>query len=305
MYYPLVSIITVNYNQAGVTRALLDSIRRQHWPTVEVIVVDNGSVADPIPALTAEYPEVRGIRSDRNLGFAGGNQLGVDVARGEYLFLLNNDTEVTPDCLEALVRFCEQHPGVGAVSPLLCYFPAPDYAGSDLIQYAGMTRVSDLTGRNHTVGALQPDRGQFKTATRTAYAHGAALFFPRATLERAGFLAHDFFLYYEELDWCERIQRAGLELWVLPTVRVYHKESFTTGRMGALKTYFSFRNRMLFMRRNRQRTLWKFHAYLLAVIVPKTLLGYALRRDTENLSAVWAALRWYFLGVKNRFEALI
>ncbi|MEI6411431.1 MAG: glycosyltransferase, partial [Bacteroidota bacterium] len=90
----MVSIITVNYNQTAVTCALLDSIRRQEYRDVEIWVVDNASTENPETIFKMQYPEVHFIRSDKNLGFAGGNNLAVREAKGEYLFFINNDTEL-------------------------------------------------------------------------------------------------------------------------------------------------------------------------------------------------------------------
>jgi GT2 family glycosyltransferase len=301
---PLVSIITVNFNQTAVTCALLDSVRRQHWSAVEVIVVDNGSDQDPSAYLAARYPEVRVLRSDTNRGFAGGNNLGIRAARGAYLFFLNNDTELTPDCIGYLVGFCQKTPDVGAVSPLICFFSEKNQT-HDRIQYAGMTYVHPVTARNQTVGAGQADRGQFSLARPMAYAHGAAMLVPRSTLERVGHWPEEFFLYYEELDWCEQIRRAGLGIWIVPTTRIYHKESLTVARMGALKTYFLQRNRILFMQRNRLATLPKFYLYLFGVIVPKSLLSHALRGEWSQLRACVAAYAWHFFGLKNAYETLV
>ena len=114
----MVSIITVNYNQTGYTCALLDSIRRQDWKDVEVLVVDNASHENPESVITTRYPEVTFIRSERNLGFAGGNNLAVRQSKGEYLFFVNNDAEITPGCIARLVHLSgsaaseESHPHV-------------------------------------------------------------------------------------------------------------------------------------------------------------------------------------------------
>ncbi|MDX2134453.1 MAG: glycosyltransferase family 2 protein [Saprospiraceae bacterium] len=300
-----VTIITVNYNQAETTFALLDSLRRQDYENLEVIVVDNASREDPLPALAQRYPEVIALRSARNLGFAGGNNLALPHATGQYLFFINNDTEVPTGCIRTLVDFMHGHPQTGLLSPLILYHP--ETAGRDnLIQYAGMTPVSTLTGRNRTVGEKQPDEGQFAAPTRTAYAHGAAMLMPRTVLDAVGPMFSDFFLYYEELDWGERVRRAGYEIWVEPRARIFHKESLTVGKMGGLKTYFLNRNRVLFMRRNHRglRHLL-FLAYWWLVVTPKTILQSALRRDTENLNAFLLSLWWQINPRSiNRYEAI-
>lgn len=301
---PRVSLITVNYNQTAVTRELLDSIRRQDYPNTEVIVVDNASRENVADALANLYPEVKFLSSERNLGFAGGNNLAVPEATGDYLFFINNDTELTDGCIQTLVALFAQSPRIGAASPLICYFNDGSRP-RDLIQYAGMTPVHPLTARNQTIGQKQDDLGQFSAPAPTAYAHGAAMMFSRQVIENVGLMADDFFLYYEELDWGERVRRAGHEIWVEPRAKIYHKESVTVGKLGALKTYYLNRNRVWFMRRNFPGwRLWLFYAFLFAVTLPKNLLALTLRGEKANRRAFWLGVMWNFVGGKNEFEAL-
>ncbi len=114
---PLVSIITINYNESAVTLELLASLRCLTYPAVEVIVVDNASPNDQPGRIKEAYPEVHLIKSPENLGFAGGNNLGIEAAKGAFLFFLNNDTEVPPGVLEPLVETLQRQPEVGIVSP--------------------------------------------------------------------------------------------------------------------------------------------------------------------------------------------
>ncbi len=302
---PLISIITVNYNQALVTCALLESIRQQEYAEVEVIVVDNASREDPQGMLLARYPDIKYVRSERNLGFAGGNNLGLREATGSYLFFINNDAELTAGCLTRLVALLRNTPGSGMVSPLICYYPLEGQKMPSIIQYAGMTPVHPITARNRMIGQGEVANGRFEHPQQTAYAHGAAMLVSREVLEKVGPMADDFFLYYEELDWCERIRRAGYSVWIEPRARVYHKESLTVQALGALKTYYINRNRVYFMQRNYGGPhLALFYAYLLAVIVPKSTVLMALRGEWANLQAFWQGIGWNF-GVKdNSWERL-
>ena len=295
----MVSIITVNYNQAEATCALLDSIRRQGYRDVEVIVVDNGSGVNPVKKFSDTYPEIKFLRSEQNLGFAGGNNLGLKISQGDFIFFVNNDVELSDGCIEWLLLLFKNRPKAGIASPLICYFPEKNSQLrtpiSDLIQYAGMTPVNPFTGRNKIIGNREPDRNQFTEPRRTAYAHGAAMMVPREVLEQVGPMAEEFFLYYEELDWCERIRRAGWEIWVEPRARVWHKESLTVQRLGALKTYYLTRNRILFMRRNfGGRRLAAFFAFLFFITVPKNLLVFLFRGEWENAKAFWRGIFWNF-----------
>jgi len=299
---PLVSVITVNFGQGSHTAALLESIRKLNDSRLEVLVVDNGSHPNPVPALEARFPEVRFLRSPSNLGFAGGNNLALQEAGGDYLFFVNNDTEIAPGCIDNLLQLAHQHPNLGIASPLICFYPDVDRRVR--VQYGGMTRLHPLTGRNRTIGrgdlALNWKNTQPHT---TAYAHGAAMFVPRAVLESVGAMREDYFLYYEELDWSERMRTAGYEIWLQPQARIYHKESATMQSFNALKTYFLHRNRVLFMRRfQKAPALWLFYLHVLFLAAPKMVLTSVFRGDLSGLKAFWCAMTWHLGAKSNTFE---
>lgn len=298
MRRPLVSLITVNFNQTDATCALLDSIRRQDYRNLETFVVDNGSRENPERVFLEKFPEIKFIRSEQNLGFAGGNNLALKHAKGDFLFFVNNDAELTEGCIKRLLALFETVPDLGIVSPLICYLGTNSEqrtTNNDLIQYAGMTRVNPFTGRNRTIGNKELNEGQFAESQPTAYAHGAAMMISRRILEQVGPMDEGFFLYYEELDWCERIRRAGFSVWSEPRARVYHKESLTVEKLGALKTYYLNRNRVWFMRRNYGGWhLAVFYGFLFLVTIPKNILLYLLRGETEDLKAFLRGVWWNF-----------
>lgn len=295
MNYPRVSIITVNYNQTSLTCALLKSLRKVSYPDVEVIVVDNGSVDDPTKVITEDYREVKFMRSEKNLGFAGGNNLGIGTATGKYLLFLNNDTEVDSGFLEPLVHLFETHPEAGAASPKILY-----YESNEVIQYAGSTCVNPYTGRNKRVGFMEKDLGQHDQLRPTDLAHGAAMMVPRSVIEKVGIMPEFFFLYYEEIDWCERIKKAGYNIYFVPASRVYHKESMSVGKNSTLKTYYMTRNRLLFMRRNTtglKKVFWVL--FFISFSLPKNALTFVLQRDAEHGRAFWKALVWNLTHLSN------
>lgn len=275
------------------TVELLNSFRRFPYPNTETFVVDNASEENPEKYLQNFYPEVTFIRSEKNLGFAGGNNLAVSRAGGEYLFFINNDAEITADCLEKLVLMFYQRPKLGVVSPLICYYAESDKLKGDLIQYAGMTAVNPVTARNKVIGEKTRDTGQFHTPKPTPYAHGAAMMVKREIIEKVGTMDDNFFLYYEELDWCERIRKAGYEIFVEPNARVYHKESASVGESSTLKTYYLTRNRILFMRRNFSNNhLIGFLIFLVFATIPKNLYTFFITGRFKHISAFIKAVRW-------------
>ncbi|MEZ4885679.1 MAG: glycosyltransferase family 2 protein [Chitinophagales bacterium] len=287
---PLVSLITINYNQTQATYELLQSLKNISYPNYEVIVVDNNSKESPKPLINALFPNVTVILSEKNLGFAGGNNLGVEAAKGEYLFFVNNDTEMTENVIEKLLTLFEDIPNLGMVSPKICYYDEPNR-----IQYAGFTRINPYTARNTTIGEHEIDEGQYSKPVPTPYAHGAAMMVKREVIDRVGLMAETFFLYYEELDWCERIRKGGYEIYVEPNALIYHKESLSVGKLSALKTYYITRNRILFMRRHASNLQWlAFVLFLVLFTIPKNLISYGLQRDFKQIQAFMKGILWNF-----------
>ncbi len=290
---PEISIISVNYNGLEDTCAMIESLR-EHIRSVsyEVIVVDNGSVRDEAPMIRERcpYEEVVVLRSERNLGFAGGNNLGLAVARGEYILLLNNDTLVEDDSLHRLCEALRENPSLGAVSPKIrfAWDPYP-------IQFAGYTPLSRITLRNSLIGFEEQDRGQYDAPAHTPYAHGAAMMVPRRVIEQVGPMPEIYFLYYEELDWSEIIRRRGWLIGYEPRCTVYHKESRSTGQGSPLRTFYLTRNRLLFAWRNLSRSERLLSvAYQLGIAAPKQLLVNLLRRRGDLASATWRGIVAFF-----------
>ena len=285
---PLISVITLNYNQTQVTGEFLRSLRSVTYPNLEVIVVDNDSAVDPTSEIKNEYPAAVVIRSPKNLGFTGGNNLGMKEANGEYVFIVNNDTEVTETIFERMLDGFDVDERVGVVSPKIRYYDQPDR-----IQFAGFTEINPFTGRNRGIAHLEVDRGQHDQGSFSPYAHGAAMLVKREVIDNVGVFPELFFIYYEELDWSSQITRAGYKIYYQPTALIFHKESITMGRESAIKAYYHNRNRILFMRRNfRTHQLMCFYLFFLGFTTPKTVAKYVLRRQWTHLRSFGRALAW-------------
>jgi len=245
---PDISFVVVNYNGIHHTRELLNSMRcNLDSLPVEVIVVDNGSLVNEAELLSTEFPEHRFIRSEENLGFSGGNNLGIKASSGDYIMLLNNDTILPDSSVRELVKTLKSNPEIGVVSPKIHFMNPPG-----TIQYAGFTELTRITLRNRAIGYNEPDKGQHDIPSRTAYAHGAAMMIKREVIEKAGLMPEIFFLYYEELDWCTKIRDIGYEIWYQPASLVIHKESQSVGQGSYIRSYYMTRNRLLYVLRNRK-----------------------------------------------------
>jgi hypothetical protein len=295
-----VSIITVNYNQRQVTDDLLNSIIKYNtYYETEIIVVDNGSDINSKPYWKVKYPNFIFIRSEKNLGFAGGNNLGIQSATGDFLFLVNNDTIFTPNLIDILVQTLLMNSQVGIISPKLLYFDQPH-----VLQYVGYTEMNYYTAINSCIGQYEIDNGQYDSVIgKTAFAHGAAMMVRRSVINKVGLMADNSFLYYEELDWCERAKKAGFEIWINTNVSIYHKESISVGKKSALKEYFMNRNRILFIRRNAPlfpKILFFF--YFILFVIPRNILSYFKDNNFNYSKQLFRAIYWNFTNsVKSNY----
>lgn len=270
-----VSIITVNYNGCADTCEMIESLKQHENYPYELIVVDNGSASlEDYTLLKEKYPDVKVIRSDDNLGFAGGNNIGIQFATGNYLFFLNNDTIITRPILEILVKRLESNAKIGCVSPKTTFWPQ-----SNKLQYAGATKMSYITLRNEFTGYMQEDDGRFDTPQETAFANGAAMMIRSVDLQKYGLMAEHYFLYYEELDWCAFMQKAGFSIWYEPQAVVGHKESASVGLQSPLQVYYHTRNRLIFAKRTLSDSFERRCSYIYQTLValPKRLLIYILK----------------------------
>ena len=288
------TIITVNYNGLDDTCALIDSIPFNE--DMEVIVVDNGSTEDEANILQDRYPKIKTIRSNKNLGFAGGNNLGIKAAKGKYLYLINNDTVFKVFNPQALIKRLESSSKIGMACPKIRFA-----WGNNPIQFAGYTPLSSITVRNKAIGFGEEDKGQYDTPHQTPYAHGAAMMLKREVVDKVGLMPECYFLYYEELDWSLVMTRAGFEIWYDPACTIYHKESQSTGQNSPLRTYYITRNRLLLVKRN-FTGIKKYlaYAYLQIIVATRDIIKYFIKGRMDLLKATTNGLRDFN---NNQFSA--
>jgi len=259
-------------------------------------VVDNASKNLEAEAITKRYPQVKVIKSDKNLGFAGGNNLGIIAAQGKYLLLINNDTVFKDFNIQVLIDSMESSSTIGIVCPKIRF--AWD---NNPIQYTGYTPLSRITVRNRAIGFGENDHGQYDTAHPTPYAHGAAMLIRRDAIDKVGLMPECYFLYYEELDWSMMFTRAGYQIWYEPTCTIYHKESQATGQNSPLRTYYLTRNRLLLVRRNPQSFNKPLaYLYLIGIVAVRDILKYTFMRRLDLVKTIFRALGHFFLYARPK-----
>lgn len=286
---PLISIITLNYNQPAVTCEFLASSRALTYSNYEILVCDMASDINPTAVILAgNYPKTKILRSNINLGFAGGNNWGMRQAKGDFIFIVNNDTEVTPNLLQLLLEPFYSDPSVGATSPKIKFFFQPG-----VIQYAGFNPMNPFTGRTSTIGEMQPDNGQYDQPGVTFGAHGCAMMVKREVIEKVGMFPEKFFLYYEEWDWSARMRKAGYKIWYAANAGIYHKESVSVGKNNPLKVFYHTRNRILYMRRN---THWYqqlvFFSFFVFFVMPRHVIDYLRKGEFAQMKHFLKGFVW-------------
>ncbi len=293
---PLLSFITITFNGLFDTIELINSIQEKIKSiSFEIIVVDNASDINEAKIISERFSAVRTIRSEKNLGFSGGNNLGIIEAIGDYIFIINNDTYFKEDTLWYLIDRLQNDSNIGAVGPKICSSSFPNH-----IQFAGYTPLTNITLRNNAINYGTTEAMDESESQITPYLHGAAMLVKRSVIDKVGLMPEIYFLYYEEIDWCTSISKAGFKLWYENKSTIYHKESQSTGINSPLKTYYLSRNRLLYAWRhlspsNRILSV----AYQIAIANIKAICIYTVNGEINNAIAVIKGAVSFFL-IKNK-----
>lgn len=254
MTYPKVVIVILNWNGKEDTLACLESVFAIDYPNFQVVVVDNGSSDDSVPAIRQAFPQACLIETGKNLGYAGGNNVGIRYAlehEAEYVFILNNDTKVAKDVLTHLVAEAEKDPQAAALGPVICYMDRPE-----IIWTAGEVFDKEFTCVHLHQGESLSRLKQGETPY-VDWITGAALFARASALQTIGLFDERCFLVYEESDWCFRARKQGLGCRIVPQAIVWHKVASSFGSESSpLRAYFSARNQLLFAERHLPKAAW-------------------------------------------------
>lgn len=260
----MVYVVVLNWNGASDTIVCLKSLARLHAPLPKVLVCDNASTDDSWARLqdyasSQNLLDIQLINTGANLGFSGGNNVGLRAALSdpamEFVWILNNDTEVAPDALAALMRYMNGHPNAGICGSTLLYMHNPEY-----IQAVGGQYNLWLGTSRHVLGKKRYTRVLCQSVDPLTldYVVGASMFVRRSVLENVGLMSEDFFLYSEEIDWAYRLKRClpAQTLGYAPESLVYHKEGASTGSndwqekaYSYLSDYFFITSRLKFARK--------------------------------------------------------
>ena len=241
---PAVSVIIVTWNGRDWLAQCLPAVAAQTYPAFEIIVVDNGSTDGTAGWLKEQWPQVRLIQLEKNMGFAAANNAGIRASRSPYVATLNNDTRVDPNWLAELVRAAAT-PGVGMVAACVLRWNQPDRLDS-----AGI--IVDVTGTAWNRGWGRPAESAALAGDVFGPSAAAALY-RREMLDDVGLFDEDFFAYYEDVDLAWRAQRAGWRCRYAPAARAWHWHSATGQQTPSLKLFLLGRNKVWAILKNYQR----------------------------------------------------
>lgn len=291
----MVSIVTINFNGFDATKRLIESLKGLLLPKFELILVDNNSCESDKDAIRNYcLPDwVRVVWSNENLGFAGGNNLGIKSAKYGYIMVLNNDTVVKDDFLTPLIEKLRCSNRVGIACSKIMNLERPN-----IVQFGGYAPLGRYMIDIRSVYNGCEDSCMFSKDVKTPFAHGAAMMFRRADLDVVGFMPEIYFLYFEELDWSLSFTRNGFDIWCVGKSKVYHEGSHSTSKISELKLYYNIRNRLIFASRNLHSSD-KFINIMFQLFVscPKYVVKNI--REPKMVKAVFRAVFDYFCSIKK------
>jgi GT2 family glycosyltransferase len=293
---PSVAIILVNWKSFDVTHDCLESLKQLSYPNYTVIVVDNGSQDESVIKLRTHHPDITVLTSETNLGFTGGNNIGLRYAieqQFDYSILLNNDTFVEPDFLGILVTYMEEHPEAGAIQPRIHF-----HHNRNLL-WNGGAYFNQWTGFTHTDGENKQAQQGHLQLKEVDWITGCAFLVRNNILQQTGLLAENLFMYSEDVDLSFRIRQLNYQLIYHPNSVIYHiagvsNKSKTPGKEGYVNPmvhYYNQRNRLWLIKKYTPWYAWPTviicnFFYILLV------LGYfAVRGRFKKLNAMFSAIK--------------
>ncbi|MBZ5525120.1 MAG: glycosyltransferase family 2 protein [Acidobacteriia bacterium] len=297
---PKVSIIILNWNSFEVTLDCLVSLRKMEYRNFEVVLVDNGSVDSSPDKLAESAPEARILRNPANLGFTGGNNVGIRDAlerNPDYLLLLNNDTIVAPDFLSKMVEVAESDPRIGILNPKIYYFEP-----SNRLWHAGGVHKPWWSSAK-SLGCKKIDNGDYDKVREVSFVTGCALLIKAGIVKQIGLLDEMYFLGWEDVDWTVRVMQAGYKAFYVPQSKIWHRESYDTKKNGGkkLRDYYGIRNSILFARKH-MPAWWYWPGYFFSMARRMAYMtgGYLLMADPARIGAIY---RGVWSGCSTRITA--
>jgi GT2 family glycosyltransferase len=250
MYFPKVAVVILNWNGKNYLEKFLPSVIKSTYPNLELVLGDNASTDGSVEFVKQNYPAIRIICTDRNLGFAAGYNYVLKQVEADYYVLLNSDVEVTDQWIEPVIALMESDARIAAAQPKIL-----SQKDKSEFEYAGaaggyLDRWGYAFCRGRIFDALEKDNGQYNKASEIFWASGAAFFIRKNIWDQSGGLDADFFAHMEEIELCWRLKNQGYKIMYCPDSKVYHVGGGTLSVESAFKTYLNFRNNLVMLQKN-------------------------------------------------------
>ena len=292
---PIVSIIIPHWNGIDVLSECIDSLKGSTFDSFEIIVSDNASSDGSQAWIVENHPDVILLENDNNYGYAGGCNRGVNVAKGEFILFLNNDTIQNPNWLDPLIDRMKGDESIAAIQPKIL-----NYYNRKIFDYAGGSGGHlDLFcfpfARGRVFLNQEEDLGQYDNAKRCFWASGTAMIVRKDLFKAAGKFDETFFAHMEEIDLCWRFQAMGYEVWAEPRSVVYHKNAVSLPMHTHRKYYLNHRNSLLMLFGNYSIPV-AFYVGFIRLILEFTALGYAIvKMDWNHVTGILRSLGWILI----------
>lgn len=287
MSHPLVVTVILNTNRRDDTLACLESLLQSDYPNQQTIVLDNHSTDGSVEAIQATFPQVAIIPLTENLGYAGNNNVGIRtaVAQGaDWVFVLNEDTILAPDCLTKMIAVGESDPQIGILGPLVYHHDEPN-----IIQSAG--GVFGPYWESTHLAQNEPDQGQFDQPHEVGWISGCGILVRRAVIDQVGMIDERYFYYWEETEWCLRAGKNGWRVVNVPQAKMWHKGVQRDYHPKPSVTYYGTRNRLLTIAKHHAPLKVRVFAWLQLL---RTLTSWTVkpkwRSKREHRDAMWRGM---------------
>jgi hypothetical protein len=285
VHNPLVTFVVLNTNQKRDTLALLDSLSKCKYRRTSTIVLDNQSTDGSCTAIHELHPDATIVRLSENLGYAGNNNVGITTALSlgaDWVFVLNEDTLVAPDCVAEMMRVARSDENIGVIGPLVCHFTSPELVQSAGGSLGGNWSSTHLAQNTAVAGlSLHP--------REVDWISGCAIMMRRETIEHVGALDERFFYYWEETEWCLRAKRAGWRILQVPAARIWHKGVQVDYSPSPSVSYYDTRNRLLLQQKHCAPLPVKVRTWLELI---RTLASFSIKPRWRGMRAHRDAIFW-------------
>lgn len=291
---PKVYIILLNWNGVTYTLQCLESLKKVQYFSISVIVVDNNSSGNDVEIMIEHYGQFinKVIANTSNLGFAGGNNVGIKYAidnSADYILLLNNDTIIEPNLVEVLLEKIVNQKKIGIVAPQINYFDEPNKIWTE----GG--KISKLRGAG-CADSRRIEDGKSKVDREVSFVSGCCMLINKEVFQKVGLFDESFFLYVEDTDFCYRTFSSGYKIVVTNDTKIYHKVSSSTKKeYTALPLYYTTRNRLFFAKKNFPYFYFITFTYIFFVMLLKCIVFF-LQGKRSNVKIILKAFKDFGTG---------